>query len=388
MENLDVMDIKQNNIKSVIDVLRCHSYGQGLTKRDIAAQTGLSFATVSNLCNELLEKEVVELVKKDAASVGRTPFAVSLAYNKFRTVCLNLQMQGVLRLAVLNIRNEMVYNQFYDLSGLDSPEKVIHFAKEKFDEYVQEDDNAEHTYIGVGAAVSGIFDLATQTLVNCAVKMYDGVKLKALVETVFGLPGYVDNESNLCALSLKQKFENCRDLVYLHFSEGVGVGIICNGALLRGYHGYGGEVSHIPIGDKNKQCGECGFYGCIENDLSIPSIVKAYFHTEQENVLEAWKRFTQDVERGEHSALELVHVIAYYLSELAALLIFVLDPEYLYIGGELAQIYDLLYPEVDKMVRKKCCLYGNRKVKIIKDLQSDMTINSGINEVIFSNWKG
>ncbi|MED9966902.1 MAG: ROK family transcriptional regulator [Blautia sp.] len=388
MENLDVMDIKQNNMKSVINVLRCHSDGAGLTKRDIASKTGLSFATVSNLCNELLEKRIVELVKKDAASVGRTPFAVSLAYNKFRTVCLNLQMQGVLRLAVLNIKNEMIYNCFYDLNGMDSPEKVIHFAKDKFDEYVKKDGNPENTYIGIGVAVSGIFDLATQTLVNCAVKMYEGVKLKAIIESVFGLPGYVDNESNLCALSLMQKYKNCRDLVYLHFSEGVGVGIICNGSLLRGYHGYGGEVSHIPIGDKTKKCKECGFYGCIENDLSVPSIVKAYFHGEQENVLDAWEKFTQDVKRKESSALKFVHVIAHHLSELLATLIFVLDPEYLYVGGELAQIYDLLYPEISKAIKERCCLYGNRNIKIIKDDKSDMTINSGISEAIFSNWKG
>ena len=32
-----------------------------------------------------------------------------------------------------------------------------------------------------------------------------------------------DNESNLCALSLKNRIKDCRDLVYLYFSEGVGV---------------------------------------------------------------------------------------------------------------------------------------------------------------------
>ncbi len=148
MENLDVMDIKQNNMKSIINVLRCHTVEEGLTKRDISLKTGLSFATVSNLCNELLERKVVELAKMDATSVGRTPFAVRLSYDKFRTICLNLQMQGVLRLAVLNIKNEVIYNQCFDLKGKDSPEKVIHFAKVKFDEYVKSDGNTENTYIG------------------------------------------------------------------------------------------------------------------------------------------------------------------------------------------------------------------------------------------------
>ena len=67
-----------------------------------------------------------------------------------------------------------------DISGLDAPEEVIDYARKRFDEIARE--NSNHVYIGVGVAVSGIFDLATQTLVNCAVKMYEGVPLKAIVE--------------------------------------------------------------------------------------------------------------------------------------------------------------------------------------------------------------
>ena len=227
MESLDVMDIKQHNVKSIVNVLRFSAGESGLTKRDIADRTALSFATVSNLCNELLERGIVEIVKKNSMSVGRTPSTVNLAYNRFCTVCLNLQMKGVLGIAVLNIRNEIVFHQKYDISGLDAPEEVIDYARKRFDEIARE--NSNHVYIGVGVAVSGIFDLATQTLVNCAVKMYEGVPLKAIVEKAFQLPGYVDNEANLCALSLKHTIAECRNLVYLHISEGVGVGIICEG---------------------------------------------------------------------------------------------------------------------------------------------------------------
>lgn len=387
MEYLDIMDIKQNNIKIVMNVLREHNQKSGLTKRDIAGRTGLSFATVCNLCNELLERGIVEAVKRDATSVGRTPFSVSLAYNRFRTICLNLQMQGVLRLAVLNIRNEVLYHQLYNISELKTPEEVIRYAKARFDEYAAKEENSESVYIGVGAAVSGIFDLATQTLVNCAVKMYDGVRLKEMAEETFRLPGYVDNESNLCALSLKNTIKDCKDLVYLHFSEGVGVGLICNGSLLRGRHGYGGEVSYIPIGSKEKYCPECDTYGCIENDLSIPSIVKSYFGCEKTNTLEAWAQFREDIAEQKEKALQLADTIADHLGELTALLIFIMDPEYLYIGGELAQIYNVLYPRMYEIINKRCFNYGNRQVKIVNDLQSDETINSGINESIYSHWK-
>lgn len=385
MESLDVMDIKQHNVKSIVNVLRFSAGESGLTKRDIADRTALSFATVSNLCNELLERGIVEIVKKNSMSVGRTPSTVNLAYNRFCTVCLNLQMKGVLGIAVLNIRNEIVFHQKYDISGLDAPEEVIDYARKRFDEIARE--NSNHVYIGVGVAVSGIFDLATQTLVNCAVKMYEGVPLKAIVEKAFQLPGYVDNEANLCALSLNHTIAECRNLVYLHISEGVGVGIICEGSLLRGHHGYGGEVAHTPLGNPRKYCSECGAYGCIENELAIPDIVAEYWGEEQEDVLGAWNQLVADAKKEDEKAVHLIHETAGYLGRLISVLITMMDPEYIYIGGEITDIYEELFANMNQIVQERCFLYGNRRVKLVKDGHSELTIHSGINESIYAQWK-
>ncbi len=49
MECLDIMDIKQNNIKSIMNVLRENNGQSGMTKKEIADKTGLSFATVSKM---------------------------------------------------------------------------------------------------------------------------------------------------------------------------------------------------------------------------------------------------------------------------------------------------------------------------------------------------
>lgn len=382
MEFWNVTDIKQNNIKSIVDVLRGQS---GLTKKEISEITGLSFATVSNLCNELLERKIVEIVKKDTGSVGRIPSAISLSHNKFRVICLNLQMKGVLRLAVISIQNEVIFQEKYNIAELDSAEKVIAFAGKKFREDVL-DDEEDSIYIGVGVAVSGIFDLPTETVVNCVVKIYEGVRLKEIVEQEFGLMCYVDNESNLCALNMKAQIKNCKDLIYLHFSEGVGVGIICNGSLLRGHHGYGGEVAMIPIGNPEKYYAEQGMYGSIENELSIPSIVKDYFGEDKIDTLQAWENFIKDLFEQKQAAVEAGKSIAKYLGELISMLIFILDPEYVYIGGELAQIYDILFEDFYGIVKDRYSRYGERHLKIIKDLHSDITINGGLNEKIYSKW--
>ena len=67
------------------------------------------------------------------------------------------------------------------------------------------------------------------------------------VEEIFGMPCYVDNESNLCAISVLQAYPDMNGLLYMHISQGVGIGIITNGVLLSGYDGYAAEIAHLPI---------------------------------------------------------------------------------------------------------------------------------------------
>lgn len=100
---------------------------------------------------------------------------------------------------------------------MDALREVIDYARKRFDEIARE--NSNHVYIGVGWLFQESLILATQTLVNCAVKMYEGVPLKAIVEKAFQLPGCLIIEANLCALSLKHTIAECRNLVYLHISE-------------------------------------------------------------------------------------------------------------------------------------------------------------------------
>lgn len=179
MSIFDIMDIKNQNIKAIVNAIR---FEEGLTKRNIAAKTSLSFATVSNLCNELIERNILCMTKQDIISAGRTPSCVSLQYQLYNTLCLNLQMKDVMGFAVLNIRNEVIFMKKYDISGIGSPKDVILFAKKMFEHEFLPNADPMAVYIGIGVAVSAIYDIEDRCLVNCAIDMYTGVPLKDLVK--------------------------------------------------------------------------------------------------------------------------------------------------------------------------------------------------------------
>lgn len=111
--------------------------------------------------------------------------------------------------------------------------------------------------------MSGIFEKRTEIILNSAILAMEGAPVKAIVEDVFQIPCYVDNESNLCAISVQQQRPDMSDFLYMHISQGVGIGIIANGMLLSGYDGYAAEIAHLPFGNPKRRCAVCNNYGCI-----------------------------------------------------------------------------------------------------------------------------
>ena len=379
---VDVIGIKENNKRIIADLLRFADVG--MTKKEVSDSTRLSFATVSNLCNEMLEAGLLQADKKSEIAVGRSPYALCLNYNKYRTVCINVQMQAVLGIGLLNLRNEVICYKKYDVKDLSSPEAVIHEAKLRFDSDFGEF-CAGYKLIGVGVAVSGIFDISSEKLVNCAVRMYEGSPIKLIVEREFSLPSYVDNESNLCAIGMRRRISNCLDLIYIHISEGLGVGIICQGMLLRGAHGYGGEVAFIPIGDKDKYCPISDSYGCIENDISIPAIISDFMDNKPSlcDKLKAWGDFVAALEAGNQKAVKIGENVGRLIGELCAILINIFDTEKVVIGGEISQLDHFINEYILSVINKKCHLYGKRDISIDYDAQSEKTINEGLSEMLY-----
>lgn len=387
MSNIDVMDIKSRNVNAIFNLIR---FEDGLTARMIAERTGLSFATVSNMCNELNDKGILYKEKDNTPSIGRTPYSMYLNYQRYYSICLNLQLKNVMNFAVLDIRNNCVFERQYDISHKKTPEDIIYYARDIFEEEIIKKFSEDTIFIGVGVAVSSVFDKDSRKLINCAIDMFEGVMLKDIVEEIFQMPAYIDNESNLCALSVQTTADNYSNIVYLHSSEGVGVGIVAEGNLIRGKNGYGAEVSHIPVGNPKIKCPTCKGYGCVENELSVKGIVRQYFNDEDNknglDVLKNWEIFLQSLEKEEIKAMKMVNEIGKTIGVLSTILINIFDPEVFYIGGNISVLQDYIMEPFINEIKTKSPMAYDKKLPIIFDKNSDMTINIGINEVICRNW--
>ena len=104
---------------------------------------------------------------------------------------------------------------------------------------------------GVGVVVPGMVD-RTGTRVLFAPRLgWRDVPFQEPLAAATGLPVVIENSGKACALaqawSARGEPAAPGGLVFLSVSDGLGVGVVTNGQLLRGQHNAGGEFGHIPL---------------------------------------------------------------------------------------------------------------------------------------------
>lgn len=380
----DVRDIRSNNVKDIISAVR---FSDNITRREVAEICGLSFPTVANLTNELIRADILSETDIVVSRVGRTPKGLIFNYDRLFSVCLDLQLHGNLGFAVLDLRNNVVFEQDYDISQLTSLDGILRFANEILDQLKGIFGVARESICGLGISVSAIYDTVSHKLVNSSIAMFENQNVKELTSRYFDFPVYVDNESNLCALAVRSEKPDLEDAVYLHISEGVGVGVMAEGHLLRGKNGYAAEIAHIPIGDPSIKCPACPAYGCVESELNIAGLIKSLPNLQSSEATspQKWRRFVEYVHGSDGVALAKNKGVL--LAKLASILVNLFDPEVLYVGGHISDIYGAIEPHFLKELARRCPWWTVKKgVSVICDDDSARTRYTGIGETIYARW--
>ncbi len=91
-----------------------------------------------------------------------------------------------------------------------------------------------------------------------------GVDVGAELRARLGVPVHIDNDAN-CAAWAAHRIDapTSRSVVAVTLGTGIGAGLILDGHLLRGAHGFAGEPGHMIVDADGPQCA-CGQHGCWE----------------------------------------------------------------------------------------------------------------------------
>jgi glucokinase len=118
-------------------------------------------------------------------------------------------------------------------------------------------DAAPGPVLGVGFGVPGVLDRRAGVVADCPHLPLEGVRFQALMAERLGIPVAVDNDAN-CALLAEWRHGaalGCDDAVMVTVGTGIGGGIVCGGALVRGATGGAAELGHMVVELDGPPCG-------------------------------------------------------------------------------------------------------------------------------------
>jgi len=216
---------------------------------------------------------------------------------------------------------------------------------------------------------------------------WDNVPVAARLEALTGLRVLVGNDANLAALG-EQRYgagRGARHLVYLTVSTGIGGGVIAEGRLLLGAHGFAAELGHIPVEPGGPLCG-CGGRGCLEALASGTAIARQAAEIARRKPGSGlWAAAggrpegldAPTVERlarqGDPDARHLFEQVGRYLGLGLTAVIHAFDPEQVVIGGGVANAFDLFGPALRAELGRRLMPAYRDGVEIVRAALGDVS---------------
>jgi glucokinase len=208
--------------------------------------------------------------------------------------------------------------------------------------------------VGIGAA--GMVETATGVLRFAPNLAWRNVPLAERISSELDLPCQVDNDANVAAWG-EFRFgagRNHRHMLLVTVGTGIGGGIVSDGRLFRGAHGFAAEIGHIIVEPGGPECG-CGNHGCWEQvaagraidrlardevDRDPSSAFAQLFGGDPEKA--NGEAVTRAAKSGDTVALGILERVGVRLGEGIAGLVNILDPEIVVVGGGAIEAGDLL----------------------------------------------
>ncbi len=219
---------------------------------------------------------------------------------------------------------------------------------------------------GIGVSLPGIVNSEEGVLLYAPYSKWENVHVADYLSDRLGIADvFCENDVNACAVG-EQVFGSGKkysDFVWMTVSTGVGGAVVINSELVKGIHGFAGELGHLKVEYTNPALCPCGQYGCMEAQASgtaIDRVIQQKIKTDPtfaNAFISASLKHNgagcSDLARtGNKEALEIFERIGTYLGRGIAYCVNILNTQAVFIGGGVSASLDLMLPGVESAVKE------------------------------------
>lgn len=352
----DQVSLRRHNLALVLRQVR--DAGPRSRAR-LAAMTGLNKATMSSLVAELVDRGLLRDGGTERGGVGRPGQTVELDGTTVCGVGAEVNVDYLAAVA-LNLGGDVVGERRVAMSSVGlGPDLVLDRLVRIVAEVLDDVSAAGARPVGIAVAVPGLVDNRAERVAVapnlgwCEVDVVQSVRERL---GGWSLPLVMDNEANLAAIAelASARAADRRDLLVLFGATGVGGGIVSGGQVLRGARGFAGEVGHITVDPNGLRCA-CGRTGCWETVAGLGALMSEVADPDdpvrdpQRDLSQRLAELNRRAELGDGRTLAALQRLGAWLGVGASILVNVLNPGVLVLGGYFA----VLGPWLTEAVRRE-----------------------------------
>ena len=232
----------------------------------------------------------------------------------------------------------------------------------------------------IGVSCGGPLDSRTGVVMSPPnLPGWDNIPIVKLLGDRFGIRTGIHNDANACALA-EWKFGagiGARNMAFLTFGTGLGAGLILDGKLYAGTNDNAGELGHIRLSDFGPVgYGKCGSFEGFASGGGIAQLAR--FKVSEKHQMgqrvswcapgqldEITARDVADAAAaGDELALEIYRISATYLGRGLAIVIDLINPEVIVIGGMYTRNREMMEPFVLREIEREALSHARRVCSI------------------------
>ena len=228
----------------------------------------------------------------------------------------------------------------------------------------------------IGVSCGGPLDSRTGVVMSPPnLPGWDNIPIVKLLGDRFGIRTGIHNDANACALA-EWKFGagiGARNMAFLTFGTGLGAGLILDGKLYAGTNDNAGELGHIRLSDFGPVgYGKCGSFEGFASGGGIAQLAR--FKVSEKHQMGqrvSWcapgqlDEITADAAAaGDELALEIYRISATYLGRGLAIVIDLINPEVIVIGGIYTRNREMMEPFVLREIEREALSHARRVCSI------------------------
>lgn len=349
--------MRQKNEKIILSIIN----KEPVSRADIAKKTGLTKAAVTNIIDDLKQREIVTEKNGKTEAVGRNPVMLFLNERAFFVIGINITRYHI-TVGITDLGGNIIARDDFSIC---TPDRAFIKITEIIENQLKKSEIDASKIYKISVVSPGPVDTDSGIILNPPnFDSWHNISVADELKKSTGFDVILNNVSSATAISEKYfgAAFDAQNFLALRIDEGIGSGIVINDSLFKGPC----ELGHISIKYNGIKC-ECGNCGCLEKYASIPSILAGTKY-------KTWKEVVDN--RDE----KLIDAEAEYLSTAIISANNIFDFERIVICGDLAyklnHIIEYISPRLEKnVISKKTNNICAGKVKSKLVVAASMAVN-------------